>query len=129
MFKKLNILPFQSQYIFSLLLFVVKNRDLLRSSCEAHNIITRYNSDIHLPTENLTIFQRGAYYSGIRIFNHLQPIIKDLLYDVKQFKLVLKRVLLKILSIVWGNTSIGNKVGILVIYYIVFYYFVLKMNT
>ena len=71
LFKKLNILPLQSQYIFSLLMFVVKNRDLLRSNSEAHNISTRYDSDLHLPIENLTIFQRGAYYFGIRIFNHL----------------------------------------------------------
>ena len=41
LFKKLNNLPLQSQYIFSLLQFVVKNRDLLRSNSEAHNISTR----------------------------------------------------------------------------------------
>jgi len=46
LFKNLEVLPFQSQYIFSLLLFVVKNRELFRSNSDAHNINTRYNSDL-----------------------------------------------------------------------------------
>ena len=40
LFKKLNILPLQAQYMFSLLLFVIKNRELYKSSFEIHNINT-----------------------------------------------------------------------------------------
>jgi len=32
LFKKLYILPLQSQYIFSLLMFVVKNKDFLKTN-------------------------------------------------------------------------------------------------
>ena len=40
LFKKLNILPLQAQCMFSLLLFVIKNRELYKSSFEIHNINT-----------------------------------------------------------------------------------------
>jgi len=38
----------------------------------------------------LKVFQQGTFYSGIRAYNHLPKNIKDLLYDVKRFKKVLK---------------------------------------
>jgi hypothetical protein len=47
LFKNLKILPLKSQYIFSLLLFVAKNRDLYESNSEFYNINTRFNSDLH----------------------------------------------------------------------------------
>jgi len=59
--KHLKILPLKSQYIFSLLLFVAKNRDLYESNSEIHNINTRFSSDVYTPTANLTAFQKGPY--------------------------------------------------------------------
>jgi hypothetical protein len=56
LFKNLEVLPLLSQYMFSLLLF--KNRELFISYSDEHNINTRYNSDLHLPTANLAAFQR-----------------------------------------------------------------------
>jgi hypothetical protein len=91
LFKQLNILPLQSQYIFSLLLFIIKNRDKLLSNSEVRNINTRYNTNLHLPLANLTIYQKGFFfYAGSRIYNHLPPIIKDLSNDEKRFKTALK---------------------------------------
>jgi hypothetical protein len=69
--KNLKILPLKSQYIFSLLLFVTKNRDLYESNSEIHNIKTRFSSDLHNQTENLTTFQKRPFYFGIKVFNHL----------------------------------------------------------
>lgn len=43
LFRQLNILPRQSQYIFSLLLFVIKNRDQILSNSEVQNINTKKN--------------------------------------------------------------------------------------
>jgi hypothetical protein len=71
LFKNLKILPLMSQYIFSLLLFVAENRDLYESNSEIHNINTRFSSDLHTPLANLTTFQKGPLYSGIKVFNHL----------------------------------------------------------
>jgi len=41
LFKKLNILPLYSQYIFSLSTFVVKNTDAFKSNSAIHSINTR----------------------------------------------------------------------------------------
>jgi len=93
LFKWLEILPLQSQYIFSVLLFVVKNKDLYSANQEIHKINTRSNINLHLPVCNLTLFQKGAYFSGIKLFNHLPPRIKSLSNEIKLFKPALKRFL------------------------------------
>jgi hypothetical protein len=49
LFKKLKILPLQLQYIFSLLLFVVKNREQFKFNSEIHGINTRCNNNFHYP--------------------------------------------------------------------------------
>ena len=72
-FKRLEILPLKSKYILSALLFVVKNKDLFTSNQEIHNISTRCNKNLHPPVCNLTVFQKGVYFSGIKLFNHLPP--------------------------------------------------------
>jgi len=66
LFKKLKILPLKSQYIFPLLLFVAKNRDLFESNSEIHNINTRFSSDLHTLTASLKTFQKGPFYFGIK---------------------------------------------------------------
>jgi hypothetical protein len=90
LFKRL---PLQSQYIFSVLLFVVKNKDLYSTNQEIHNINTRSNINLHPLVCNLTIFQKGAYSSGIKLFNHLPLKVKSLSNDIKLFKSALKRFL------------------------------------
>jgi len=57
-FKNLKILPLKSQYIFFLLLFFARNRDLYESNSEIHNINTRFSSDLKTATANLTTFQK-----------------------------------------------------------------------
>jgi hypothetical protein len=42
----------------------------------------------------MTKFQKGVYYSGIKIFNNLPPNIKDLATEIKPFQKALKRFLL-----------------------------------
>ena len=71
LFKKLYILPFYSQYIFSILLFVVRNRGLFRTNSDVHNFNIRTNFDLHSPTANLTLFQKRICYSGIKMYKHL----------------------------------------------------------
>jgi hypothetical protein len=69
-FKKLKILTLQSQYILSLLLFVVNNRDYFTANSELHNINTRTKSNLHQPMTNLTTYQKGTYYSGIKAYSN-----------------------------------------------------------
>ena len=56
LFKDLNILPIQSQYIFSILSFVTKNKDQFLSNSQVHKINTRQTSDLYVPTVNLTVY-------------------------------------------------------------------------
>jgi hypothetical protein len=104
LFRNLKIFPLQSQYIFSVLLFMAKNREQFKSKSEIHGINTRYTNswhqhkihqfmastqdtpihgintgytnNFHYPSSDLTTFQKGTYYFGIKVFNSLPPSIK-----------------------------------------------------
>jgi hypothetical protein len=94
LFKKFQILPLTSQYILSLLMFVIQNRNFFLTNNENHNLDTRQRNNLHLPQSNLTIYQKGAYYSGIKIFNKLPLEIKNTAGNQKKFKTALKKFLL-----------------------------------
>jgi len=68
LFKKLQILPLASQCMLSLLKFVVQNKNLFMTNNENHNLDTRQRNNLYLPQANLTIYQKGAYYLGIKFF-------------------------------------------------------------
>jgi hypothetical protein len=93
LFKRLEILPLYSQYIFSLLIFVVKNKYLFTTNNYIHNVHTRYKINLHPPIANLTKFQKGVYYSRIKIFNSLPHEIKYLANGIIQLQNALKRFL------------------------------------
>ena len=67
LFKKLQILPLTSQYMLSLLMFVVQNKNLFLTNNENHNLDTRKRNNLYLPLANLTIYQEGAYSSGTKV--------------------------------------------------------------
>jgi len=92
-FKRLKILPLQSQYLLSLLLFVADNGDYFRSNSEIHCFNTKNKLNFHLPLTKLTVFQKGPYYSGIKAFNSLPSYIKNLIQTKKLFKQALKKFL------------------------------------
>ena len=94
LFNRLEILPLKAQYILSILLFVVKNKDLFTTNQEIHNINTRCNINLHPPICNLTLFQKGVQFSDIKLFNHLPPSIKNLSNEIILFKPTLKIFLL-----------------------------------
>jgi len=85
LYKQLQILPLPSLYIFSLLVFVNKNRSLFLSNSEIHDRNTRYNHNLHLPSTNLTTVQKAVLYSGSKIYNHLPLNNKMLSKDATQF--------------------------------------------
>jgi hypothetical protein len=62
LFKVLNILPLQSQYIYSTSVFVVMNKGLLKSNSDVHNIQRRKQFDLRMPSSKLTLFQKGAIF-------------------------------------------------------------------
>ena len=82
-----------SQYILSLLIFVVNNRDQFFINSEIHNINIRHISNLLLPLECSGIYQKGVYYSGIKIFNSLPFNIKKFANSLRPFKSALKHFL------------------------------------
>jgi len=95
LFKHLRILPLPSQYIFSILLFVITNKKLFQLNSQVHNIHTRYKDNLHLSSTGLTLVQKGVAYSGCKIYNHLPPQIKKISNNVALFKTMLKKFLLQ----------------------------------
>jgi hypothetical protein len=41
----------------------------------------------------LAVFQKGVWYSAIKVYNHLPPTLKQPSHDVLKFKMALKRFL------------------------------------
>jgi len=83
-----------SQYIYSISIFVIKNKLLFYTNNQIHSIHTRFKTTLHPPTANLTKFRKEVYYSAIKIFNKLPHEIKDLANDILPFRNALRRVLL-----------------------------------
>ena len=92
-FKQLEILPLKSQYIYSTLLFVSKHNHLFTTNFNTHNIQTRHSDNLHVPSSSLTVFQKGIYFSGIKIFNKLPVELKQLMGSTKHFKTAVRRYL------------------------------------
>ena len=92
-FKNMEIMTLYSQYIYLLILYTVNNKYIVSTNNEIHKYSTRYNNNLHLPTANLSKFNKGAYISGVKVFNHLPQYIKTLANDQKCFKSTLKRFL------------------------------------
>jgi hypothetical protein len=66
-------------------MFVVKNKDSFKTNSDIHSFNTRSNHDLHIPVANLAVFQKGVWYSGIKIYNHLPPTLKQLPYSFIQY--------------------------------------------
>jgi len=82
-----------SQYIYSLVLYIINNKHLFDTNNEMHKYKTRNNNNLHRPIANLSKFNKGAYISGMKVFNHHPQNIKTLTNDHKYFKSTLKRFL------------------------------------
>jgi hypothetical protein len=74
-FRVLSILTLKSQYIFSLSLFVINNRHHSEANLEIHNLNTRTKHDLHHPLSQLSVFQKGGYYAGVKVFNRFKRAI------------------------------------------------------
>jgi hypothetical protein len=70
--------------MLSLLMFVVQNKIFFSTNNENHNLDTRQRNNLYLPQANLTIYRKGAYYSGIKICNNLSLEIKNVVGNQKK---------------------------------------------
>jgi hypothetical protein len=92
-FKEMKILPLCSQYIYSLMLYIINNIHLFVRNAEVHNINTRQKVNLFPPSTSFTKVLKGAYYLGIKIYNHLPGELKQISNDPKSFEPALKRFL------------------------------------
>jgi hypothetical protein len=61
---------------------------------ETHGVNLRHNTDFHFLTVRLIAFKEGAYFMGMKIFNHL-PTNRNILSNrIELFKPALKKYLL-----------------------------------
>jgi hypothetical protein len=60
---------------------------------DSHNLETRQSNNLCTPQANLSVYQKGAYYSGVKIFNKLPSNIKNVNGNITKFKTTLKRFL------------------------------------
>jgi hypothetical protein len=91
--KNVKILPFYSQYIFSLIIFVIENKSKYNLNSDIYNINTRQKFNFHQYSTNLSLNQKGVYSFGIKVFNYLPRTLKKGIDNNKQFKIALKQYL------------------------------------
>jgi len=92
-FFNLEILPLTSQYILSLLLFMIRNRNQFLVSSEIYHIDTRQHANFHQSPVNSSKYQKGVYYLVVKVFNMLPSYIEIESDNPKKFKLILQKFL------------------------------------
>jgi hypothetical protein len=71
---------------------VSNNREQYLANSEIHNINIRHTSNLHLPRAQLNIYQKGVYYSGVKIFNSLPRDIKTYIDNPRTFKKAVRKI-------------------------------------
>jgi hypothetical protein len=65
-FRNMKIFTLYSQYVYSLVLFILKNTNLFTTNSEVHAHLTRNNANLHPALCNLTKYRSGPYMMGIK---------------------------------------------------------------
>jgi hypothetical protein len=92
LFKKLEILPLPCECIFSSM-NIINNLERFQTNSTVHSVNTKNKNYLHRPVANLSCFQKGAHYAGIKVFNSLPPSLKTILDKKETFKVAFKRLL------------------------------------
>jgi hypothetical protein len=88
------ILTLASQYILSLMIFMISNLEHFTFNFAIHNKSTRYRGNLHVLQTHLAIRQKGVHYMSVKIFNSLPTYVIDSVQDEKQFIGKLKEILI-----------------------------------
>ena len=72
---------------------VVQTKNLFSTNIENHNIDTRQRNNSYLPQTNLTIYQKEANYSVIKFFSNSSLEFKNVVGNLKKFKIGLTQFL------------------------------------
>jgi hypothetical protein len=74
--------------IYSLMIFVVKNREMFYTNKFHYEINTRHIMDIHMTQVNLAIYGKGVYHMTVRICNALANTLKEISKDIKSLNTI-----------------------------------------
>jgi len=94
LFLKLKILTLTSQYILSLMRFLLSNLNTFTFNSSVHNKNTRLRLKLHKPSVKLKMYQRSVYYNCITVYNKLPDALSNLILKKKQFLSQLKKYLI-----------------------------------
>ena len=112
LFTSLKILSLPSLYIFSLLRFVIKSKDLFSTNSDTHSYGTWHliiHLDFHYPSANLKKFQTGVHYMSVKIYNSLPIYIKNEINNKKNLNPSWRNFYLRTHFIHWKNFTISHK--------------------
>jgi hypothetical protein len=102
-FQRLGILTVPSLYIYSMLMFVVKNHKFYGTNNNIHHINTRQSGMLHVSSMRLSSVKRGVLYSSIMALNKLLQNIQKISDNVYIFKSMLNSFLAASAFIHWMN--------------------------
>ena len=72
---------------------MMRNKNQFLVNSEIYHVDTTQHANFHQPSVNLTKYQKGVYYLGVKVFNMLPIYIKIKSDNPKKFKLVLQKLL------------------------------------
>jgi hypothetical protein len=72
---------------------MIRNRSQFLVNSEIHHINTRQHANFPQPSVNVAKYQKGVYYSGVKVFNALPFDIKTEFNNPKELKVVLQKFL------------------------------------
>jgi hypothetical protein len=94
LFKSLRIMTVSSQYILSLMKFLLNNLECFTFNNGIHTNFTRNRKSLHVPRTNLSLSQQGVHYMCIKVLNKLPKYVTNSLENKKQFIRKVKKLLL-----------------------------------
>ena len=103
LFFNLEILPLPSQYILSLLLFMIRKKNQFLVNSQIYHTDIRQHAHFHQPSVNITKYQKGVSYLGVKVFNVFPTYIKTSLILPKNLNWFYRNFYIKIPFILWTN--------------------------
>jgi hypothetical protein len=73
-------------YIYILGKYIVKSFELFVLNSDRNISVTRNSMNLYLPIANLSVFQKGPEFLGIKVYNNLPGSIKQLSDNKRKFK-------------------------------------------
>jgi hypothetical protein len=74
---------------------MIRNKNQFLVNPEIYHTDTRQHANFHQPSVNVTKYQMGVYYLGVKVFNTLPSYTKTQFDNPKKFKAVLQKFLCK----------------------------------